>query len=287
MALSFCQFLVLLFSLLLTLPSFGQVSQNLLDEEQPQWEAGVGVITLNIPDYPGSNNNRVRILPFPYYIYRGKYFRADDEGTRARLLSSKRHETGMSFGINFPVKSNDNPSRVGMPDLDALVSFGPRLLFRFLTDVPKHKLNLSFATRAVFSTKFSFNNLFKAEGLSFEPRVNYWYRFLDSGYTVFTTLGVEFGSAKYARYFYDVSPNYVTASRPRFDAHAGLIETSIAAGFGKELSRTLFLFAGASMRNLDWATNKDSPLVESRNNTGFLVGLVWTLIESDEKVVRL
>ncbi len=264
-----------------------QITQNVLSEAQPQYEVGVGVITLNIPDYPGSDNNIIRAVPFPYYVYRGKYLRSDDEGTRARLLSSKNHETGLSFSFNFPVKSGDSPVRQGMPDLDAILAIGPRILFRFLTDSPSHKLNLSLATRAVFSTKFSFNNLMRAEGYSLEPRLAYWYRWPLSQTTLFSSLSFEFGSAKYAGYFYNVPTNFSTTERPQFGAKAGLIETALAAGFGQQLSKDLFLFAGGSWRNLEFAANRDSPLVASKNNLGFLVGLVWTFYESEEKVTPL
>ena len=281
-------FLIFLFSFLCFQESlFAQVSQNFLTDSLPQYEIGAGLITLNVPDYPGSNNNRVRVVPFPYYVYRGKYLRSDDEGTRARLLSSKRYETGFSFGFNFPVNSGDNPSRQGMPDLDALISLGPRLLFRFLTDTPNHKLNFTLAARAVFSTKFSFNNLFRAEGFSYEPRLNYWYRWQQSKVTFFSSLSFDFGSAKYGQFFYNVSPDYVTPARPYYSAKAGLTESSFALGFGQEVHKNFFAFCGSSIRNLDWAANKSSPLVETNNNLGFILGVVWTFYESPEKVTRI
>lgn len=278
---------VLLTFLLHPTNSNGQVSQNLLSESQPQWELGAGFITLNTPDYPGSNNNRLRVVPFPYYIYRGKYFRADDEGTRARLLSSKRHETGLSFGFNFPVNSGDNPSRQGMPNLDALISIGPRVLFRLFPGGSNHKLNFSFATRWVFSSKFSFSDLFRAQGLSFEPRLSYWYYWSEYRITFFTSFGCEFGTSRYTGFFYNVDPLYQTPERPTHTSKAGLIESSISGGLGKRINDKLFLFTGVSHRNLDWAANKNSPLVETKNNLGFIFGLVWTFLESEEEVVRL
>ena len=275
--------LLLLISLSPTL-CLSQVSQNFLTRSLPQYELGAGAIGLNFPDYPGSKNERVRVVPFPYYIYRGKYFRSDDEGTRARLLASDFHEVGFSFGFNFPVNSNDNESRRGMPDLDALMSFGPRILFRLLRNNPNHRLNFTFATRAVFSSKFSFNNLFRAEGFSYEPRFSYWYRWQQSKTTLFSSFGAEFGSAKYTQYFYNVDPLYATNTRPAYNAKAGLIETSLAIGAGQEITRRWFVFGGGSWRNLDASTNKESSLLETTNNFGFILGVVWTFYESDEVV---
>ncbi len=264
-----------------------QVSQNLLSEAPPQYEIGAGLIALNVPDYSGSKNTRIRVVPFPYYIYRGEYLRADDEGTRARLISSKRHEVGLSFGFNFPVNSEGNSARAGMPNLDGIVAIGPRLLFRFLTDKPNQKLNLSFATRAVFSSKFSFNNLFRAEGYSLEPTLNYWYQWQRSQLTLFSTLSFEFGSARYNQFFYNVSPQFQTATRPQFHARSGLVERSMSIGLGHRINNRLFIFGGTSWRNLAWAANRHSPLVETEDNFTFITGLVWTFFESRQKVKQL
>ncbi len=265
-----------------------QVSQNFItDEPPPVYEMGMGGIGLNLPDYPGSSNNRFRAVPFPYYIYRGKYFRSDDEGTRARLLSSPFHELGMSFGFNFPVNSGDSPARQGMPDLDALMEIGPRLLFRFLKSAPNHRLNFSVSARAVFSSKFSFDNLLRHEGYTIIPQINYWYRWRESKTTLFSSLSFDFGTAKYNRYFFNVPEAYATAERSAYLAKSGLVETSLALGVGQEINEDLFVFGGGSWRNLDWASNQQSPLVEKTNNVGFILGFVWTFYMSEERVKRL
>lgn len=275
-------FKVLCISIFLPVIGWAQVSQNFLDQQPPVYEIGMGVITLNIPDYPGSDNNQFRVIPFPYGIYRGEYLRADDEGTRARLLSSKRHEMGLSFGFNFPVKSENNPSRAGMQDLDAILALGPRILYRLIPGDENHRLNFQFAVRAVFSSNFG--NRFRSEGLDFEPSFSYWYRWRKINTTFFSNLSFEFGSSKLNNFFYQVGPQDVTATRPGYKAKAGLIETALAVGFGRTFCDNWFIFSGASWRNLNWAANKNSPLVETRNNIGFILGIVWTFYESDERV---
>jgi MipA family protein len=247
---------------------------------------GAGGITINTPDYPGSNNNQFRFIPFPYVIYRGEYLRTDDEGTRARILASKRHETGLSFGLNFPVKSTNNLSRLGMPNLDALVSIGPRFLFRLISNQPHFRLNLSLATRAVFSTNFK--SRFQEQGILIDPSMNFWYRFFDTKTTVFSRIGLEFGSVKYNRYFYEVPINYVTPSRSSYQAQAGLIEASLSLGMGQNLLRDdLFIFVSSSWKNLDNAINRYSPLVATKNNMSFIFGIVWTFYESESKVMAI
>lgn len=274
--------------LLLLLPTTvqGQTSQNFLTDRLPQWELGMGAIGLNLPDYPGSTNKRYRGAAFPYFIYRGDVVRADDEGTRARLISSKYHELGLSFGFNFPVNSNDNPSRVGMPDLDALISLGPRLLFRLIAEPKSQQLNFTLAARGVYSTKFSFNNMFRSEGYVFEPHISYWYRWAESKTTLFSAFSVEFGTAKYNAFFYNVSPSQITPNRPPYQSRSGLVETSTSLGLSQKVLQNVFGFTAISWRNLDLAVNRDSPLVETTDNVGVILGLIWTFYESEELAFR-
>ncbi len=264
--------------------AYSQVSQNFLKEEQPQYELGAGFIMLNVPDYSGSSNNRFRFVPFPYYIYRGKYLRADDEGTRARLLTSKYHETGLSFSFNFPVRSGNNPARFGMPDLDSLVGLGPRLLFRLLANESHQRLNLTFSTRAMFSVDADLH--LRARGVSLQPGLNYWRKFKDTDLTFFSGLNFEFGSAENNQFFYQVDPVFVNPDRPPFHAQAGLVESSLSMGFGYNIVNNVFIFSSGSWRNLDLAKNRESPLVASRDNLAVVFGLVWTFYESQAKVLR-
>lgn len=285
----FISFLALILSLttfLLTPSLDAQVSQNFLKKSQPVFEVGAGSIALNTPNYPGAKNNQLRVVPFPYLIYRGRFLRSDDEGTRARLLSSKVYETGISFGFNFPIKSVDNPSRQGMPDLDTLIALGPRFLVRLISDNPRHRLNASIAVRGVFSTNFG--SRFRAEGLAFEPALSFWHRFKNSQTTLFSTLAFDFGSAKRNRFLYDVAPAYVTPNRAAYLAKAGLTETSLSLGFGQNfIKNRVFVFGAASWRNFNWTPNIDSPLIESRDNLSLIFGMVWTFYESKERVKRV
>lgn len=277
--------LIITIAILISGNTQAQVSNNTMSDEQPVWELGAGAILLNVPDYPGSSNNRFRAIPFPYYIYRGETLRADDEGSRARLLTSDRHELGLSFAFNFPVRSGNNPIREGMPDIDTLMSVGPRMLFRFLDPKSDHKLNFTFSVRANYSSDF--NNRFRAEGLSFEPRLNYWYRWAKYQTTLFTGLGFESGSVEIQRFFYEVPQSFASPTRPRYSAHAGLTEVSGSLGLGLNVNPHLFIFASFSLRNLDLARNRTSPLVVERNNHSSILGLVWTFYESDQKVIKL
>ena len=58
--------------------------------EQPLWEAGLGIGTLRLPHYRGSDQSHTWVLPVPYVVYRGRIFKADREGARAVLLDADR-----------------------------------------------------------------------------------------------------------------------------------------------------------------------------------------------------
>lgn len=260
-----------------------QVSRNFLEDVQPLYEYGVGAIGLNIPDYPGSKRNQFRVIPFPWFIYRGDYLKADDEGTRAPLLSSKHHETGLGFYFNFPVDSQDHKTRRGMPDLDFLVGLGPRFMLRIISDHPSHRFNFSVSTGGVYSTDF--RRRFRSRGLFIQSGFNYWYQWTGWKTMLFSGLRFRFGSAGLNRYFYGVRPVDATPDRPVYKARPGLVESSLSLGLGTNI-KGFFIFSGISWRNLDLSENKVSPLVETNNNLGFVLGMVWTFMESEEKIQR-
>ena len=62
----------------------------------------------------------IKIFSFHLYgpIYRGKTFRFDQEGNRAKLTDNQLFELGMSFWITPPIKAEDNPIRSDLRDLD-------------------------------------------------------------------------------------------------------------------------------------------------------------------------
>ena len=51
-------------------------------EEKPLWEAGLGIGALAFPDYRGSDEVNTYPVPLPYFVYRGKFLKADREGVR-------------------------------------------------------------------------------------------------------------------------------------------------------------------------------------------------------------
>lgn len=263
--------------------SWGQVSRNFQANEKPFYELGVGVVTLDTPDYPGSANNEFRALPFPWAVYRGEFIRIDDEGSRARIKSGRNYEFGFSGGFNFPVESEDNPARVGMPDLDALIGFGPSLILRLLTEDNSHQFNFSLGLRGNVSTNFG--SRFEAEGFVLEPLWFYWKKIgKKRNTTLLTAVALTFADKGYNNFFYGIEPQFANAQRSAFDAKAGLNQAYFLLGLTHIFREKYQIFAGAFHGNLELAANKDSALIEEKRNFGFALGFVWFFHESEKKV---
>ena len=85
-------------------------------EEEPLWEAGLGVGALVFPDYRGSDEVRAYPIPVPYFVYRGEFLKADREGMRGEIFDRDYAELSISLNATIPVQSDDNEARAGMPD---------------------------------------------------------------------------------------------------------------------------------------------------------------------------
>lgn len=257
-----------------------QVSSGFFEQNQPKFEFGVGLLGANIPNYPGASNSRMRWIPIPWLIYRGDTLRSDDEGMRIRFNSSKYYEVGLSAGFNFPVKSSDNPSRVGMPDLDGIIGLGPRIMFRLLKDKNGEQLNISIGGRATASTNFS--NRWHHVGVVFEPAADYWKNFgKESNTTLILRGSVSYGDKGYEEYFYQVDSLYQTPQRPTYNAKPGLSQISLALAASQVLNPDLQIFGGLFYSNFSLSANIDSPLLETKETTAIGLGFIYMTFKSN------
>ena len=125
-------------------------------EEKPLWELGAGLALLQMPDYSGSDKDRLYLLPYPYFIYRGDILNIDRDRISGRVFKTDKILFDFSFFGQAPVDSSDNETRRGMPDLDPTFEVGPSLTITLLDNrQDRYKLNLFLPVRAVFSTDFS------------------------------------------------------------------------------------------------------------------------------------
>jgi outer membrane scaffolding protein for murein synthesis (MipA/OmpV family) len=251
-------------------------------EEKPLWEAGLGVGAMAFPDYRGSDEINAYPLPLPYFVYRGKFLKADREGVRGELFDRRDLELSLSMNATIPVSSDDNDARVDMPNLRPTLEFGPSLdVHLWRSPNEEVKLDLVMPLRLPITLQSSPKTL----GWNFSPRLN-----LDienvagqQGWNFGVGVGPLFGAAEYHDYFYSVAPRYATADRPAYEARGGYSGTHVIAAISKRFPG---YWVGAYMRydNLHNAVFEDSPLVRQQNYVTGGIGIAWMIGKSKRMV---
>ncbi|MBW8329710.1 MAG: MipA/OmpV family protein [Thiobacillus sp.] len=250
--------------------------------EKPLWELGAGISALSFPDYRGSDESSLYAIPFPYFVYRGTFLKADRNGVRGTFFGSDRIELSVSVGASLPVNSDDNQARQGMPDLQPTLEFGPSLdINLWRTPDRRTKLDLRLPVRTAVTVKDGMRDI----GWVFSPRLN-----LDivdvgglAGWNLGLLAGPMVGSERNHEYFYSVAPQYATADRPAFDAKGGYAGSQFLMSVSKRYPK-YWLGAFARWDSLKGAAFADSPLVKSENYFAAGVGIAWILGESSTRV---
>jgi outer membrane protein len=250
-------------------------------EGKPLWEAGIGVAAISFPAYRGSDQSQGFVLPTPYFVYRGEFFKADREGFRAELFDSDKVELTVSAALSPPASSEDIRVRAGMPDLRANVELGPQLNLTLWQAPGKASvLKLLLPLRSGYTLERRPKSL----GWVLHPKLN-----LDltrvtglPGWNVGMQVGPLFGDRKQHQYFYGVDAAFATADRAAYRAGAGFAGMQYLMGVSKQLDR---YWIGAFLRydSLHGAAFENSPLVRSRNYLAGGVAISWILGQSSER----
>ncbi len=242
-------------------------------EAQPLWEAGVAAFGVSTPAYPGSSDRSSRLLPLPFVIYRGEVLRADQGGIGARLFRSERVEFDVGFSGALPAHSDDVAARAGMPDLNTLIEFGPRMKILLANPTPTSRLRLELPLRAVMEIEGGV----RRQGTSFEPKLSYEMRGADPRWGYDISAAAVFGDRRLNRYFYEVAPQYATDPRPAYQADAGLVLTRVGLSATYKFNQDVRLFGFVREESYRGAANEDSPLMKKRSGASLGLGFTWTL----------
>jgi outer membrane scaffolding protein for murein synthesis (MipA/OmpV family) len=252
-------------------------------EEKPLWEAGLGLGGLSFPDYRGSDESQAYPIPVPYFVYRGRFLKADKEGVRGQLFDREYAELSMSVNATIPVNSDHNAARRGMPDLKPTIELGPSLDLHVWKSASA-RLDVVMPLRAPITVERSPRSI----GWIFSPRLN-----LDvdnvagfSGWTFGVGVGPIFADRKYHDYFYSVDDRYASATRPAYRASGGYSGSQLLGSISKRFDK---YWVGAYVRFdvLSGAAFDDSPLVRSNHyiagGFGFarMIGHSQHMVESD------
>ena len=269
----------------ISIKSFAQgYSNKSITGELPLLELGAGVIGVTKAAYPGSSEKESRYIPIPAAVYRGRYVRADEDGgLRSRFFWEDSFEVNMSLNWNFGADSQELPLRAGMPDLDDILEAGPSLIWHFkkaTTDSPT-KISMSLPIRYAFSTDLkSAQN----RGYVFNP---FLYlirqRAFSPNTTIFAGLGATLATQKYHDYYYSVAHEFATNARPSYVAKGGSLSSELTLGLAHNFLNDITIFFGTQYSSLHLNPNKDSVLLERKNNFAFAFGLIWWFYESEEK----
>jgi outer membrane scaffolding protein for murein synthesis (MipA/OmpV family) len=251
-------------------------------QQEPLWEAGLGVAALSFPDYRGSSHSRAYVLPAPYFVYRGEFLKADRHGLRGSFLKTDRVDLNLSLGASLPVRSSDVAAREGMPDLKPSVEAGPSLdLTIWRSSDRKTRLDLRLPVRGAVTVESHSRFI----GAQFYPHANVDFRDPAglSGWNLGVQAGPIFPDRRYNRYFYSVPEAFATTSRPAYDPSGGDAGMQFLAAVSKRYPR--FWVGGfARYDTLRGAAFEESPLVTSKRYVAAGVAISWILGASSERV---
>lgn len=250
--------------------------------EKPLWELGAGVAALQFPAYRGSDESQSFLLPVPYVVYRGEFFKADREGVRGVLFDSDRLQLNLSLSASPPVSSDRVALREGMPDLEPTFEIGPSLnLALWRSPDARIRLEARLPLRAGFTVERSP----ESTGWQFSPQLTLDWRDPAGmrGWTLGLLAGPVFGDRRQHRYFYEVTPEQATPVRPAFEATGGYGGTQIVAALWKRYP-SWWLGAFVRYDTLSGAVFHASPLVQRNDYLAAGVAISWLFAESTRRV---
>jgi hypothetical protein len=251
-------------------------------KSRPRWEVGVGFGHIRGYDYPASKDHNRRSIALPFFVYRTRSLRFGGGGIRAVAIENPLIKLDLSVGGSLNANSSGGGVREGMPDLDFLFEFGPQLEVRMRDEVIDggSRLQSRFTSeiRAVFVTDF---DEVDRQGLVAEAGLDINLRNVKgSGIDIGAAIEFTYANEKLQDYFYEVPAQYATPARPEFDAKGGYLESKLKFGMGFRPYNNIVVFLGAFTGLYGGAANEDSPLFDTTSQTGFAIGVVWTIAKS-------
>ncbi|MDR1995390.1 MipA/OmpV family protein [Azonexus sp.] len=251
-------------------------------EGKPLWEAGVGVTALSFPSYRGSDHQSHYLLPIPYFVYRGDFLKADRHGVRGNFFESDRVDFKLSFSASPPTRSKDAPIRDGMPELRSTIEVGPELDFTLWRSANR---NRSLKLRLPVRTAFTVERSPRSAGWVFSPNLNLDIGDLPGmpGWNLGFVAGPYFATRRQHEYFYGVSAEYATATRPAYEAKGGYSGSAFLVSLSKRYDKTWVGFF-ARYDALAHTAFADSPLVRQKHSAAAGIAVSWVLGESSTRV---
>lgn len=236
---------------------------------------GYGVGAVSVAEYPGADEHRAAVVPFPYVRYRSRFLDVERDRVRGKLWSNANWALDISLGGALPLKADDNDARRGMHDLDLVVEAGPSLKWRPFERRRPLDLRFELPVRAAFALG---DGSLRQVGWLAIPQVQVDWQGRN-GATVWgfeASAGVQFADAEYHAYYYGVDPAFASAERPAYAVEQGRGATRLL--FAITARRGQF-WLGTFVRRVELrdATFLDSPLVRVHSNTDIGLAMAWLI----------
>ena len=251
--------------------------QTEMNKGDTQWAVGVGLGVFDYTLYPGAKQTNQFILPAPYITYRSPKFEVD-RGIKSFIYNSETIIIDLSADFGLPVDSDDTLARKGMPDLDFVLQLGPSLEF-LLNDKNKNYFDARFEIPVRVAFAVDLGNVDNI-GYLVEPRFTLKHqRLSNTGLSHKATFGLKIATQEFHAYYYDVAPEFATATRSEYQSDAGFGGSFVNYRISYKTSDFIY-WAFIRYQSLRGAEFEDSPLV-LQNDYFFLgAGFAWIFAQS-------
>lgn len=241
----------------------------------PLWELGALGLGVSQQAYPGADQQVSRGLAVPYFVYRGRFLRADRDTAGLRAIKTPRFELDLGFAGAFAARSDRIEARQGMPDLGTLVEFGPRLKWNLHTDTAGGVWRLELPLRGVYDLDDGAAH----RGMALEPEIAYERR-LRGAWRYSAAVGAIIADERLARTFYAVEPAFARPDRPVYAARSGLVAWRVSLSASRNLGPDWRVFGFGRVDSVSGAANEASPLVRRTVGTSVGFGFAYTWMRS-------
>jgi len=242
---------------------------GMVGEDSASWSLGIGMAAGAYPHYPGAIQSETVIAPFPFPEYHSDRVDLDRNGLAAKLFQTDRLELDFSMNGAFPVSADDNTLRADMADLELMLEFGPELQITLAT-WDNATLRFDVPVRGAFEVTTS--QLPEYIGWNTDPRLHFEHKINDWQWEI--DFGVLWANQKYQSVFYSVTDADVTATRPLFEAEAGMLAWRLSATVERRIGDWILLGYLRQM-DLSGSENRDSTLLAQDSYLAGGVAAIW------------
>jgi outer membrane scaffolding protein for murein synthesis (MipA/OmpV family) len=158
-----------------------------------------------------------------------------------------------------------------MPDLGALVAFGPRAKITLAHLSGDSLVRLEVPVRAAVQVSGGV----QSRGTIFEPKLVFESPERVNGWRFTGGLSAVFVDKLLGSYWYGVPAEFATAQRRTYEAKGGFLGSAVTVDVARNLNSNLRVFSYLRYENYSGAINADSPLMKRNSGTSVGLAITW------------